>query len=171
MHQPSIHFHPVVERTAFLYLHRDIHEVLLIARLRYFRYNLALVDVLLQRQQYLHRVHRLDQVVGNLRTNGLVHNVLFFALRAHHHWRCRSNLLDALQRLESCQAWHHLVEHHQVERLLLALLDGVGAVRHCHHFVAFLLKEQDVSLQQLNLVVNPKNLSVCHKFQSFQMQI
>ena len=66
MYQSAIHFLPVVGRLAVHYLHGDVLEVLLIARLRNLRNNLLLVYVLLEREQYLAGVDRLDKVIGNL---------------------------------------------------------------------------------------------------------
>ena len=122
MHQTAVHFAPVVERFAVHYLHRNVLEVLLIARLRHFGYNLLTVDVFLQRKQYLTGVYGLDEVIGYFRADGLFHDVLFFALGAHHHGRGRLYFLDALQRFEPRKAGHHLVEHDKVEVALLALV-------------------------------------------------
>ena len=51
---------------------------------------------------------------------------------------------------------HHLVEQHQVEVVLPHLLDGIGAVAHGHHPVAFLLQKHQVGLEQFYLVVSPQ---------------
>ena len=48
-------------------------------------YTLALVDMLLERHQYLLRIDRFDQIVRYLLPYGLIHDVLFFRLRDHHH--------------------------------------------------------------------------------------
>ena len=122
MHQTAIHFAPVVECLAVHYLHRNVLEVLLIARLRNLRNNLFAVNVLLQGEQYLAWVDGFDEVIGYFRADGLFHNVLFFALGAHHHGRGRLYFLDALQRFEPRKAGHHLVEHDKVEVALLALV-------------------------------------------------
>ena len=122
MHQTAIHFAPVVECFAVHYLHRNVLEVLLIARLRNLRNNLFAVNVLLQGEQYLAWVDGFDEVIGYFRADGLFHDVLFFALGAHHHGRGRLYFLDALQRFEPRKAGHHLVEHDKVEVALLALV-------------------------------------------------
>ena len=166
MHQPSIHILPVVYRLAVHYLHRYVLEVLLIARLRHFRHNLLAVNVLLQRQQNLVRVHGLYQVVGNLRADSLVHDVLLLAFRHHHDRRGRRELLYLLQRFESAYTGHHLVEQHQVELVLLTFFDGVGAVAHGHHLVSFVLQEDDMGAQEFYLVVNPKYKSILHNILS-----
>ena len=122
MHQTAIHFAPVVECFAVHYLHGNVLEVLLIARLRNLRNNLFAVNVLLQGEQYLAWIDGFDEVIGYFRADGLFHDVLFFALGAHHHGRGRLYFLDALQRFESRKARHHLVEHDEVEVALLALV-------------------------------------------------
>jgi hypothetical protein len=64
-------------------------------------------------------------------------------------------LLDVLECFETAETGHHLVEEHQVEGLLAAFFDGIVTVADGNHFVAFLLEEKDVGLEQFNLVVNP----------------
>ena len=155
-HQTLVDVNPLVPCAAVHNLHRQLLELLLVARLHGLRHYLAPVDVLLQRQQYLIGVDRLDQVVGNLLSDGLIHDVLLLTLRHHHHRQLRSQFLDALQGFQSREAGHHLVEQHQVETTLAAFLDGVGSVRYRHHLVAFFLQEEQVGLQQLHLVVSPK---------------
>ena len=156
VYQSAVRILPVIYRVAVHYLHRYVLEVLLIARLRHLRHNLLAVYVLLQREQNLVRVDRLDEVVGYLRADSHVHDVLLLAFR-HHHYGCgRRQLLYLLQRFESADAGHHLVEQHQVELMLLALFDGICSVAHGHHLVSFALKEDDVGAQEFNLVVYPQ---------------
>ena len=65
-------------------------------------------------------------------------------------------VLDALEGFESRHTRHHLVEEDEIECLLLTLLNGVESVAHRHYIVAFLLKEDDMGAEMLNLIVNPK---------------
>ena len=139
MHEPAVDVHPVVDGAAVANLGGDVEEVLLVTALGHLGDDFLAVDVLLQRQQYLVGVHGLDEVVGDFGTDGLVHDVLFFALRHHHNGGGRRDFLDLLQRFQTREAGHHLVEQHQVEGLLPALVDGIGAVAHCCHIVTFLL--------------------------------
>ena len=64
-------------------------------------------------------------------------------------------LLDALQGVESGESGHHLVEQHQVKRVLKALLNSVGAIGHCDYFVTLLFQEEQVWTQQFHFVVSP----------------
>ena len=162
--QLAVGAYPVLRRAGILYHHGQVGKGLAVAGLRHLAHNLLLVDVLLQRQQYLVGVDGLNQVVGYLRADGLLHDVLLLALGDHHygHGRRHAALLDARQRLQAAQARHVLVKQHQVEGLLAAEVDGVGSVGSLHHLVAFLLQKQDVGAQQLNLVVNPQQSSIAH---------
>ena len=71
----------------------------MIARLHRLSDNLLAVDVLLQRQQYLVGIDGLDEVVGNLLADSLVHDVFLLTLCHHDDRHLRCHLLDALQGL------------------------------------------------------------------------
>ena len=114
------------------------------------------MDVLLQRQQYLVGVDGLDEVVGNLLADSLVHDVFLLALGHHHHRHLRRHFLDAFQGLQTAQARHHLVEQYQVESSFLTFLNGIGAIAYRHDFVAFLFQKEQVGTKQLYLVVSPE---------------
>ena len=66
VNDPSVGVFPVVYGAARVDLCRYVLEILLITRLRHLAHDLSLVNVLLQREQNLHGVNRLDEVVGNL---------------------------------------------------------------------------------------------------------
>ena len=110
MNEPFVCLHPVFVATAVLYLHSYLLKLLLILVLCNLGLQLAAVNVFLQREQYLVGVYRLDQVVGNLLSDGLVHDVLLLTLGDHHHGRGRRYFLDALQRFQSAQTRHLLIE-------------------------------------------------------------
>ena len=94
--------------------HPQLGEDLLVARLRVLRDDFLLLDVLLQRQQYLCGVDGFDEVVGDFGSDGLLHDVLFLALRHHDDGCGRQQLLDAVEGLQSAQARHVLVEQDEV---------------------------------------------------------
>ncbi len=85
MHKSLVHLYPVFIRAAIAYLHGYLLEVLLVARLGHLSHYFLSMYILLQRQQYLVGVNRLYQIVGNLRPDGLIHNVLLLALGHHNH--------------------------------------------------------------------------------------
>ena len=156
VHEPPVGVHPVGVRAAPGYLAGQRGELLLVAALRHLGEYFVAVDVLLQRQENLVRVHRFYQVVGYLRADGLVHYVLLFALGDHHHRHGGQDVLNLLERLKAAQAGHHLVEQHEVEVVFAALVDCVGAVGHRHHLVSLLFEEKQVGPEKLYLVVGPK---------------
>ena len=154
--EPAIDIGPVLPRTTVHDLQGYLLELLLVSALRLFGHQFLAVDVLLQRQQYLVGIDGFDEVVGYLASDGLVHDVLLLALGHHDDRHGGGYLLDALQGVESGESGHHLVEQHEVEVVLLTLLNGVRAVGHCYYFVAFLFQKEQVGLQQFHLIVSPK---------------
>ena len=156
VHQALVHIYPVVPRAAVGYLHGYLLEVLLVLALRNLRLDGLTVDVLLERQENLVGVHGLDEVVGYLLSDGLLHDVLLLALGNHHHGYRGINLLELAQGFQSADTRHLLVEQHEVEVALTAQVEGIGTVAYGHDFIAFLLKEHDVALELLNLVVYPE---------------
>lgn len=156
LHYAAIDIHPVLPRAAVHNLHGYLSVFLPVSALRHFRHDFAAVYVLFQGQEYLVGVYRLDEVIGNLRTYGLIHDVLLFALGAHYDWRSRLNVLYLLQGLQSAESRHHLVEQDKVKGLPFAFLYCVGAVADGNHLIAFLLQEDDVCLQQLYFIIHPQ---------------
>ena len=156
MHQLFINSHPVLPCVAVHYLHGNLLELLLISTLRNLCFYLPAVNVFLEHQQNLVGVHGLYQVVGNLLSDGLLHDILLLTF-GHHDNRCgRRNLFDALKSLQSAESWHLLVQQHQVERPLLTDVNGVCTIANSRHVVALFLEKDDVALQLFHLVVYPK---------------
>ena len=156
----QIDLEPFIDGAGAVDLHAELAEVLLIGGLGHLVDYLALVDVLLERKQDLRGVYGLDEVVGDLGPDGLLHDVLLLALGDHDHGCRGGDFLDAAQCLEPAQPGHVLVEQDEVEGGLGAAVEGIVAVRYGLHLVAFLLEEEDVGLQELNLVVHPEQF-VC----------
>ena len=124
--------------------------------------DVVLVEVLFDGEEELVGVDGLDEVVGYLRADGLVHDVLFLALRHHDDGRGGLYVFDLPKCLQSRQSGHHLVEQNQVECLATAGFDGVDTIADRHDFVAFHLQKTDVAFQEFYLVVGPSNQSVVH---------
>ena len=114
------------------------------------------MNIFFQRQQNLTGIDGFDEVVGNLRTDSLIHDILLFALRTHDNGGIRRNLLDSLQGLQTCQTRHHLIQQNQVERMLAALFYRIRAIGDRDDLIAFFLQKDNMSLQQLYLIVNPQ---------------
>ena len=118
--------------------------------------ELLRMHVLLDRQQDLVGIDGLDDVIGDLRPDGLVHDILLLALGHHDDGRGGPHLLDERQRLESRHTGHHLVENNEVVSGRAHHVDGVVTVVACVDLVTFSLKKQHVRLQQLDFVVDPE---------------
>ena len=158
----AIDFLPVVDGLGFVDEHGDAAELLLIARGGHLGDNLATVDVLLQREQNLVGVDGLDEVVGDFRADGLVHDVLLLALGDHDDGCAGRDLLDEVQRLQPAEAGHVLVEQDEVVGGLAATVDGIAAVRDGVNGVVLAFEEKDVRAQELYFVVYPEKGSVFH---------
>ena len=83
VHKPPVYVCPVLPVLTVQDLHGNLLEIRLVLTLCYLRLNLTAVDVLLQCQQYLIGVYGLDEIVGNLLSDGLFHQVLLLALGDH----------------------------------------------------------------------------------------
>ena len=122
------------------------------------------MDVFLDRQEHLVRIDGLDEVVGDFRADGFVHDVLFFGLGDHHDGGRGGVFLDPGEGFESGHPGHHFVEDDEVEGFLLHHLDGVVAVVAGFDFVSFVLQKQEVGFQEFDLIVYPQNPYVGHVF-------
>ena len=94
VHECLVYLYPVVVRCRIIDLHGYAPHVLLIVGIGSLGDDILLMDILFQGEQYLVRVDGLDEVVGNLGADGLVHDVLLLALGHHHHGHCGLHLLD-----------------------------------------------------------------------------
>ena len=156
IHQPFIDLFPIVERQGVVDLHAYLAKVLLVGRLCHFGDDFLLMDVFFQCQEDLGGVDGFDEVVGDFRADGLVHDVFLFAFGDHDHGRGGAGFLDAREGFQPAQAGHVLVEQDKVVGRGGAPVQRVLPVRGGFHLVAFLFEEQDVCFQQFYLVVNPK---------------
>ena len=147
---------PVLERVGHLERGADAPELRAVVGRGLLGDQLLLVYVLLDRQQHLVGVHGLDQVVGDLRPDGLVHDVLLLALGHHDDGSGGTHLLDLGKRLEPRHAGHHLVEDDQVVGAFRSHVDGVVSVVAGFDIVTLLAEEQHVGFQQFDFVVYPE---------------
>ena len=158
MHEAAVEVLPFVDGEAVAHLRAELSELLTIVHRRGFADDRALVKVLLQGQQELIGVDGLDEVVGDLTADGLVHQLFLLALGDHDDGEEGAQLLDALQGIKACNPRHVLVEEDEVEVLGLYGFDSVGAAEDGRHFVALLLEEEDMWLEQIDFVVCPEDL-------------
>ena len=146
---------PLLERASRAHLRRNATKLSAIIGRSLLSHKLLLMDILLDRQQHLIGVDGFDQIVGDLRSDGLVHNILLLALGDHNHRRGWANLLDAGQGFESGNAGHHLVENDQVVTLGRSHIDCVISIIAGIDLITFGFEEENVRLQQFDLVINP----------------
>ncbi len=151
-----VDFHPLVEAVGVVDLHANLGEILLVTVVGDFGLDGPLVQVFLECKQYLAGIDGLDEVVGYLGADGLVHDILFLALGNHDDGDGRVDFLDAREGFESAESGHVLVEEDEVEGLFAAQVDGVLAVGGGDDAVAFLLKKNDVGLEEFHFVVDPQ---------------
>ena len=114
------------------------------------------MDILLQSQQYLARVYRLYQVVGNLGTNSLLHDILLLAFCNHDNGCGRLYLLYVHEGLKSGHARHVLIKENEVECLFLACFNGIDSVGDLAHLVSLAFQEHYVGVEEFYLIVGPK---------------
>ena len=105
------------------------------------------MDVLLDREQHLVWIHGFDEVVGDLRPDGLVHDVLLLALGDHDDRSSGAYLLDFRQGFESCHTRHHLVQDDEIVAAFRCHVDRVVSVVAGIDFVTFSPEEKHVGFQ------------------------
>ena len=154
--EPAVDRTPVLERLGQLERRGDAPELRAVVGRGLLGDELLLVDVFLDREQHLIGIHGLDEVVGDLRSHGLVHDVLLLALGDHDDGCRRAHLLDLGQGFESGHAGHHLVEDNQVVGPFGGHVYRVVSVVAGVHLVAFLREKQHVRFQQFHFVVHPE---------------
>ena len=138
-HQPLIDLGPVGKGTTVADLHGDLLVVLLIARLRHLGDDLLSVDVLLERQKNLTGIDGLDEVIGYFVSDGLVHDVFFFALGDHDDGNLGIFHLDLAEGIEPAQSRHVFVEDNEVEGLMSSFFKRISSIRYSCDFISFLL--------------------------------
>ena len=146
---------PLLKRTSRANLRRNASKLGTIVGRSLLSHKLLLVDVLLNREKHLIGIDGLDEVVGNLRSDRLIHNILLLALGDHNDGRGGANLLDSGQGFESRNAGHHLVENYQIVALCRSHLDCVVSIVAGIDLIAFGFEEENVRFQQFDLVINP----------------
>ena len=165
--QFAVHLLPLLGIHPVLQLHTYLTETLLVTHSAALVLQTAHLGMLLHREPYLVGVDGLDKVVANLTSQGILHQVLLFALGNHHHWQLGPALLDAGQGVYAAQSGHLLIQKHHIHPLtcllLFQLVYGIGPRIDRHHRAALLLKEKDMRLQQVYLIIGPKYLRV-HSF-------
>ncbi len=88
-----VKFYPLVGVHTVGEAHTYVAELLLVAEGGLLAHQSACLGVLLDRKEYLVGVDGLDEIVGYLAAEGLVHNVFLFALGNHYYRHARVEAL------------------------------------------------------------------------------
>ena len=159
MDQPFVDVLPILPAQAVHQPHAELTEFALVIAHRLFSHQPLLIEDLLEGEEDLVRVEGLDQVIGHLGTDRLLHDVLLLALCDHHTGQVRTAFLDALQRLQSGESRHVLVEKHHIhDAFILQCLQQGRTIRETGDLVSLALQEEDVRLQQVDLIVGPEDV-------------
>ena len=108
-------------------------------------------------RQDLPRVDRLDQVVRDVRPDGVLECFRFLALGHHDHRHAVVDGPDGAEQLEPATARHLLVQQHDAVGLPLEQRQGVVAVGAGLDGETLLFQKQDVRREALHLIVDPEN--------------
>ena len=156
-YQAALHLGPLVGIAAAVELHGQVAELALVVHRRVLALQASPFGEALDGQQQLAGTDRLDQVVADASAEGVLHDVLLFALGHHDHWHGGPPLLDGAEGVQPCQAGHLLVEQHQVGLRCLQLFQRIGAGAYGIDCITFLFEEEDVGLEEVDLVVGPED--------------
>ena len=154
----AIYGTPLSEGRSVLHRHRNTTKLGTIVGGGLLGYKLLRMNMFLDKRKHLRGVYRLDDIVGNFRAYSFVHNILLFALGNHYYGRSRANIFDKRQCFESCHSGHHLIKDNDIVSGLRCHIYSIVAVVAGIHLVPLALKEHNVRFQQLDFVINPKNL-------------
>ncbi len=114
------------------------------------------MEVFLYGDENLVWIYRLDEIVGYLASDGLIHDVFFLALGNHYHGRLGMTLFDDSEGLEAGEAGHILVEYDEVEWLGVGHVESVAAVVGCDYIITLVAQKHQVGFEEVDLIVGPK---------------
>ena len=117
--------------------------------------ELMLVDVILDGEQHLIGIDGLDDVIGDFRTDGFVHDILLFAFGNHDYGGGGTHLLDLGKRFETRHAGHHFVEDDQVIGAVADHVDRIVTVVAGIDVISFLPQEKYMRFQQFDFIIDP----------------
>ena len=157
VHQALKNGRPIRSIQSIHQLHRDFAEFTLVIRHGLLAHEAALIQVLLDGEQDLVGVDRLDQVIADFGADGFLHDVLLLTLGDHDDRQMRPLVLDAGEGFQPVQTRHLLIQKDQIEYLHSELFQRFNSAVDRRHVKPFAFKEQEVRLQQINFVVGPKD--------------
>ena len=98
-----------------------------------------MVEIFLYGEENLIGIDRLDEVIGYFVSDGLVHDVFFFALGDHDDGNLGIFHLDLAEGIEPAQSRHVFVEDNEVEGLMSCFFKRISSIRYSCDFISFLL--------------------------------
>jgi antitoxin (DNA-binding transcriptional repressor) of toxin-antitoxin stability system len=116
-----------------------------------------LVQVFFNGKQQLIGVNGLNQVIGYLMTDRLIHHILFFALGNHHHRQRWADVTNGSQRLQPRKSGHIFIEKDNIERLFMAGIDSILSADNGNYLKSLVLQKEDMRLKEINFVVCPED--------------
>ena len=138
-HELFVNFKPVVPRIGVVYLAANVLELLSIVARCLFQDDLFVVEIFLYGEENLIGIDRLDEVIGYFVSDGLVHDVFFFALGDHDDGNLGIFHLDLAEGIEPAQSRHVFVEDNEVEGLMSSFFKRISSIRYSCDFISFLL--------------------------------
>ena len=121
VHQFAIQLHPLVVSQPSRQFHSYLAKLLLIRHRAAFALQSPGIGVLLDGQQYLIGVDRLDKIVADLPAEGFIHDVLLLALGYHDNRNLGVARLNLCKGVKAAQSRHILVKKHNVYTLAVFL--------------------------------------------------
>lgn len=137
-------------------------KLLLVRTVDVIHNKLLVLQVFLDHQQNLTGIDWLDQVVIDLGSDGLVHDLLLFILGNHDHREPGAKCFDLAQSIQSGKSGHVFVQKNHIEMLLGTTFHGFRTVVHRRNRTALAFQEHDVTPKQVDLIIRPQNFIVLH---------
>ncbi|MNE49349.1 hypothetical protein D3C80_1438620 [compost metagenome] len=123
-----------------------------------------MIEIFLQAQQNLIRIHRLDQIIGNFRTNRFLHDKFLLTFGNHNDRNSRFLFLHFRKGLQTAHTGHIFVQKNNIKIVVLKNIYRIPTVIAGGDTVIFLFQKQDMRFQKINFVVNPKYFYSIHSF-------
>ena len=156
VHELFIEFLPRFCILGIVHAERNAREILSIAHFGVLLSDFLCVDVLFERKENLHRIDRLQEIVGDLSTDGLIHQIFGFILRYHHHGHLWMQCLNSGEGFESRESRHILIEKDEVKGLRFAQIDCISTVVGSGDVVSSFFEEDAMRTKEVYFIVNPE---------------
>ncbi len=137
----AVNFSPFFEVQAVADLHTDAAKLLLILVSGLFADQFLVFQVFFQAKKDLVGFNRLNEIIGDARSDCLLHDTFLFAFGDHHHGQGWEHGFDPQQGLNPGKAGHLFIKKDNVECIFPDHLDGFMPVVHGRHLISFFFQE------------------------------